>query len=186
MKATHWHKNILFLAISLLYGCVLLSASKPTFAEYYKDPKSIIRKVSERGAQIVVAELYSKDEMWSFVLRNIATGAEAWLNVAITLHHGSDAGASEMVTLSIGEALESLPENVFRIALKEFPLKSICSGPDVDDKRFDSYELSMAAINRRERRISAISNSNLKEVGKECINYLEEAKVGIKKFYGIQ
>ena len=154
-------------------------------ANYYTDAKALIDQVNSRRARQIVSELYSQPKAWDSLLRNIATGADSWLRVAVALHPGSDAGASEMLTLSVGEALENAPENVFRIAIDEFRLDSICTAPDVDDVRYNSFELAMNGIKKRQNRIAAISDPTLKNKSKKCIQFLEESKKGVAKFYGI-
>ena len=186
MKAPCWVLCLLLIGWIPSYGSVYLLADENATITYYTDPKAIINEVSKRGASVIVFELSGNDEAWKFVLRNIAAGTESWLKAAVALHPGSDAGTAEMLNLSVGEALENAPGNVFRFTLEEFQLDSICSGVDVDDPRYDSYKLSMEAINRRQNRIAAISDSDLRDVGKRCVQILEESKAGIASYYGIK
>ncbi|MBI4689535.1 MAG: hypothetical protein HY754_04620 [Nitrospirae bacterium] len=180
-------RHILFVIFFgyLLFSADVLLANKNETISYYKNPKSIMNKISNRGSHAIVSELYSCHEAWDFVLQKIATATKSWLKVAVALHSGADAGTSEMLALSVGEALENSPEDVFRIVLKEFQLESICGGPDIDDVRYNNYELAMKAIKRRQDRISTLSNPKLKNVGKKCTQLLEKSKDGIARFYGI-
>jgi len=89
-----------------------------------------------------------------------------------------------MLTLSVGEALEMVPANVFKVTLSEFQLKSICGMPDLDDARYGSYELAISAIQKRQNRISAVTDSVLRAASIECIQSLEDSKDEIRKFYG--
>ena len=168
----------------LVAYCLSFSEEKKTI-DYHSDPQAIIHEVSSRGAREVVLELYHDEDIWYALLRNIATGSELWLKAAVALRSGSDAGASEMLNLAVGEALEHAPENVLRIAPKVFLLRSICGGPDVDDPRYDSYELSMNAINLRMNRVAAITDPELEHLRDQCIKYLEKSKKGIARFYGV-
>lgn len=161
----------------------LAAGSKPN--SYYTKPDLIMAEVSRRGSGVIVSELFDCQEKWNFVLRQIATGEKSWLRVSIALHPGSDAAASEMLNFSVGEAIEKQPENVFRIALPEFQLELICSGPDVDDVRFDSYELSLQAIERRQKRLLTISDANLKKISRDCMKLLEDSKSRVAEFYGV-
>lgn len=161
-----------------------LSANDST-SNYYKNPKTILDEISKRGARTIVSELYDHPTEWNFVLQHIARGTKTWLKVAVALYPGSDAGASEMLELSVGEALEKAPVNVFSVTLPVFQLESICSGPDVDNARYDSYDLAIKAIDRRQKRISAITDPKLKNVSNKCIQLLEESKAEVARFYGI-
>lgn len=168
----------------LTLGISLLSASEGTSVkQYYASPKTTIEEINKRGARGIVAELYSHPNEWNAVLRNIASGDKSWLRVAVALHPGSDAGSSEMLTNSVGKALENAPENVFKIASKEFQLSSICGAPDLDDDRYNSYTLAINAIDLRQNKISTIANPELSKLGKKCIQLLEASKADVKSFY---
>jgi hypothetical protein len=171
------------LGLFLFHEPTFLLASDNKVIDYYKNPKAIMNEVLKRGSNTIISELYSHPNVWNFVLQKIATGAKSWLRVAVALHPGSDAGASEMLALSVGEALENSPEDVFRITLKEFQLESICSGPDIDDIRYNSYELAIKAIKRRQNRILAISNLKFKNAGEKCVQILEKSKDEVARFY---
>lgn len=173
----------LCLMVFVAYGLSFSEENKST--DYYSDPQAIIDHVSSRGAREVVQELYRDKEIWYALLHNIATGRKLWLEAAVALRSGSDAGASEMLALAVGEALEHAPENVLRVDLKVFWLKSVCCGPDVDDPRYDSFELSMSAINLRMKRVAAITDPELQHLRDQCIRYLEESIKGIASFYGV-
>lgn len=185
MNAKRFNICAVFLVCCFLCSAGSLLAAENTTHKTYTEPNSILADVSKRGARIVASELYADPAMWNSVLRSIATGSKLWLKVAVVLHSGADAAISEMLSLAVGEALENAPENVFRFALPEFQLKTICGGPDVDDKRYDSYERAIAAIKRRQNKTSALVYPELKKLGRQCIQELEKSKAGVAKFYGI-
>jgi hypothetical protein len=141
--------------------------------------------VSLRGAKVVASELFDDLPAWKFVLQHIEKGQKSWLKAAVALRPGTDAGSSEMLDSAVGNALENAPENVFRITLKEFKLEFICDGPDVDDIRYDSYDLAMKAIRKRPNQIRTIKDMHLKAATNKCISLLEKAKVGVAQFYGV-
>ena len=171
------------LAISIVLMAPIVYGAETSPADYQLKPESLRQEIKSRGARAVVSKLYDDSNSWHFILTKIATGDRSWLEIAVALHPGSDAGSSEMLTLAVGEALEHNPINVFQIAPKAFQLSFICSGPDVDDHRYDSYEFSMKAINRRINKVAAVTNPALMNMGKECIRYLEESKKSIAQFY---
>lgn len=147
--------------------------------------KSIMEDIKVIGPKKVCNTLYDDEENWNSLLRNIASGDKKWLKVAVSLKEGSDAGSSEMLSLAVGEALENNPENVLKIALERFEINVICGGPDVDDKRYDSYELSIKAINKRIKKVSSIKDKRLQDIRIECLRHLSDAKSGIAKFYQV-
>ncbi len=142
-----------------------------------------MHEIESKGTEAVLAKLYNDQTVWSSVLKDIASGNKSWLRVATALRSVSDAGASEMLDLAVGEALEHDPINVFRIALKVFPIRYICTAPDYDDPRYSSYELAMKAINLR---IHKVVSMRMKEsTVDECIQYLEAAKKEVAHFYEV-
>lgn len=145
--------------------------------------KSIQEDLKVKSPGKVVSSLYNDNDKWNILLRYIASGDIEWLKIAVSLKEGSDAGSSEMLSLAVGEALEHNPENVFKFALGSFKLNVICGGPDVDHIRYDSYELSIEAINKRIQKVSAIKDKNLMDKCNECLKYLSEAKKHVKRFY---
>ncbi len=179
--------NILFLlSITLFFmGHTLLYADSLS-NNYYSKPDAIINEVKSRGADAVVSELYKDWNAWDFICNKIATGDQAWLKAATALKAGTDAGSSEMLDLALGEALEHEPENVFKIAANTFELVFICGGPDVDNARYNSYELSMKAIDLRIKKVAAVKDQSLLKMSKECLVYLEESKKGIAEFFQVK
>ncbi len=147
--------------------------------------KVILEDIKDLGAKKVCISLYDDEKKWHDLLRNIASGDKEWLKVAFSLREGSDAGASEMLILAVGEALEHNPENVFKFTLDSFILNQICGGPDVDDIRYNSYELSIEAVNKRIEKVSSVKDENLKEKCDECLRHLSDAKKHIANFYQI-
>jgi hypothetical protein len=139
--------------------------------------------IREKGASAALQQIYEDDRQWPELLHGIATGRTSWLNVANELRSASDAGATAQLELAVGEALEHRPANVLRVALPTFGM-SVCGGPDVDDPRFDSYELSIRAIEKRKRMLAQVQIPTLRLVRDQCIQELESSKSGIAQFYG--
>ena len=147
--------------------------------------KSIQDDLKVKSPRKVVSSLYNDREKWNILLRNIVSGDIEWLKIAVSLHKGSDAHASESLCLATGEALEHNPENVFKLTLDGFRIYEICSGIDVDDIRYDLYELSIEGINKRIKKVSAIKDKNLQDKCNECLRYLSEDKKHVARFYQV-
>ena len=147
--------------------------------------KAIQEEIKVLGPKKVCNSLYDDKTKWNSLLKYISSGDEKWLKVAVNLREGLDAGASEMLSLAVGEALEHNPENVFKFALNSFEINVICGAPDVDDQRYDSYELAIKAINKRINKVSSVKGRNLKEKCNECLRHLSEAKKHIANFFQV-
>ena len=171
---------LVIIANTLSFGAEALSDN------YYSKPDAIIKEIKSRGAKAVVIELTRHWNVWDSICDNVATGDEAWLKAAAALQAGTDAGSSEMVYLALGEALEYSPERVFKIVANTFNLQFICGCPDVDNARYNSYELSMKAINLRIKKVTAVKDRSLGKTSEECIRYLEESKKSVAEFYQVK
>ena len=153
---------------------------------YYNDPKSMIAEIARRGADAVVREIYNDFNTWNSLLRNIATGDELWLEVAVALQPGAQGGAYDMLRATLGEALENSPESVLRVTGHKYGTAFICGAPDIDDTRYGTYELALKAIKIRQERVRTIKNPELSELSEDCMISLELSKDHIARFYGVK
>ena len=144
---------------------------------------AVSQLIASKGAAAALEQISRDHKYWAAVLRGIASGSKSWLAVANLLQPASDAGSGEMLELAVGEALEHHPANVLRIALPVFGI-NVCSGPDVDDPRFDSYERSIRAIDERIRMLATVRDRALLEPRNRCIEQLRSSRSGIAQFYG--
>jgi hypothetical protein len=145
--------------------------------------RGVCDSIASVGARVTLQRLYKNKDQWENLLAGIATGAPGWLNAARQLRTVSDAGATEQIELAAGEALEHRPADVLSLIVDDFGIINVCGGPDVDDPRFDSYELSMAAIQRREGMLRAIQDDTLRQKRDACLAELGRAKADVARFY---
>ena len=131
-----------------------------------------------------LSRLYRHDKEWDVVLNGIASGTAEWLQAVKKLYDVADGGTAEQLAAAAGEALEHHPDNVLSILNTEIGLDEICSGPDVDDPRFDSFSRSLAAILRRQQMLRTIHEPNLIQLRDSCLSHLDQAKLSVADFYG--
>jgi hypothetical protein len=143
---------------------------------------AVMEKIKNKGAGATLRALYESNAQWSALLVGISSGKKEWLAIATQLKSVSDAGASEQLTLAVGEALEHQPNNVLTYTVPRFTISDICSGPDVDDTRFNSLQLAMAAIERRQQMLRSVKNESLARLRDECLVGLEHAKTRVADF----
>ena len=124
--------------IALLF---LLAASASASGATSITPNTISQQISTLGAKAALQAIYDNKTTWAQLLAGIASGTKDWLLIADQLRRVSDAGTSEQLGLAVGEALERRPENVLSLGIAEFGVETVCGAPDVDDVRFDSYNL---------------------------------------------
>lgn len=147
-------------------------------------PESITSQISASGAHRTLEVIYADSARWEQVLSSVELGDPKWLKVANQLRTGADAGPAEQLELAVGEALAHQPKNVLQISVPTFTLESVCGGPDVDDQRFNSYELSIRAIEDRKARLRGVTDTKLIPNRDRCLGLLEKSKIRITQFFG--
>lgn len=166
-----------FLALVVLAGAAAVASPALT-------PQDVASSIARSGARTTLDRIYKDETQWVALLSGIAAGEPVWLNLAKQLRRVSDGGATEQIELAAGEALEHRPADVLSLVADEFGIAGICGGPDVDDPRFDSYDLSMAAILRRQEMLRAIRDPSLIRKRDACMLELDKAKADFAHFYG--
>ncbi len=106
--------------------------------------------------------------------------------VALQLRPASDAGTTTDLRLALGEALGHRPKVVLTKATEAYRLWEICGGPDVDDPRFDSYELATAEVERRVQAVSAITEPQLEKAKADCLAELRASDPHLRRFYRVE
>jgi hypothetical protein len=163
---------------------MLIAVSLTASAESLLTPAAISEQVATHGAQQTLRTIYKDTVQWAKLLTNISSGTPEWLGVANQLRQGSDAGASEEIGYAVGEALEHSPVTVLTLSIPIFRLDELCAGPDIDDQRFNSYDLAAATIVRRQQALRSVSAESLVKLRDACVGELEKSKGSIARFFG--
>jgi hypothetical protein len=180
----------LFIVLLVILSCGVCDNSQSAEKERIQNkkiiPSEIIKQINKEGAYKVAKQLSADQSKWDKILRNVAGGEKAWLEVAVKLRPGTDAGASEMLNLAMGEALDNSPKLVLEIIKKGniFTATFVCSAPDVDDSRYSTYEKAIIAVNHRIAILEKIDDTNLKNIRSLCIGELKKSIPHLKKYYG--
>ena len=94
---------------------------------------SIQRDIKANGAGAVIKALTSgKGDRWQEVIRRIETGDQAWLNVAMNLLEGTDAGNTGAVYYALSIALTRNAAGVLRVLGPKAPTAKICTVPYIE------------------------------------------------------
>jgi hypothetical protein len=107
----------------------------PTFAAHAADvtPPAIIADIGQYGAPKVVKQLNAgSGAQWKAVIAGVATGQNAWLDVARAIQPGVDAGTGEDLTSAVASALKVNPAAVLQLIGTEFPLEKVCDIPLIE------------------------------------------------------
>jgi hypothetical protein len=182
----------LFIVLLVILSCVVCNNSQSAEKDRIQNkniiPSEIVEKIEREGAKKVVGEFYQDEFIWDKLLKNIASGEKSWLEVAVYLGPGTDAGASEMLDFAMGEALGNSPKLVLEIIKKDdsFMAAFICSGPDVYDPRYSTYHKALIATNHRIAVLEKVDDTYLKDIRNLCIGELKKSIPHLKKYYGVK
>ncbi len=136
-------------------------------------PDQIIQQIEIRSIDEVHAELFSDQIAANMVLLAIDSGAEDWLVLAKKLFFVKNIRTQEMITMSVGEALQWSPGSVLAMVSAEFPLNKVCSLDGLYEWRRFSLFLAQTAIIRRIEVLDKFQNSRLESVKSECLQILQ-------------
>jgi hypothetical protein len=156
----------------LLIGVsAVCSAATPSIPSLHAS--SILTDVRTRGAHAVVASLWSDSSRWNQVMANIGRGRPEWLEVAVALHPGTDAGAAETLDEAVFFALRTAPTAVLKL-LKEgrFETKFVCSSNVGED--YTTSE-SQRFIRERIKVLSGLTDAKTLATRDQCLAGLRSA-----------
>jgi hypothetical protein len=182
--APHPFPHVKSAAVAMLVVMALVSSGR-CFSQQALEAGALMQEIATNGPRDVVTALYDDDAKWDELLDHVANGNEEWLRAAVALRPGTDAGATNMLTLSVGEALEHSPAQVLRIAAAAFGFDLVCGAPDADDDRYNSLESSLRAIELRMRKLSQLADPALKVDRDECTQHLEASKAAVVDFFDV-
>lgn len=157
-----------YVASLFIMGCTSSATSSPSTAT------SLLQKIKAEGARSVIEEL--EGEQWNIVLNNIETGEPYWLEIGTELHAVTDAGLSEMLTLSAGIALVHAPKEVLLTVVPEMPIDGVCGYPDMTDEKTDTQEEVAAYLDARIDSVNNISEKAVSSRRNLCLKTLEDTK----------
>lgn len=165
------NKIILVLLLSLF------SANSYALKMYWKSPDAILSEIEDKKAKIVLQEIYSNDEAWSYVISKIELGYEKWLDVAIALQRPSDAGTSSEIHDAMFAAIKN---NTFYMLHNDL---IICDGRH-DPLR--TYKEALKEIDATIESLKSIKDKNVESDVEFCTNSLEKSKIHLKRFFEIE
>jgi hypothetical protein len=93
-----------------------------------------------------------------------------------------------MLYLAMGEALGNSPKLVLEIIKKDdsFMAAFICSGPDVYDLRYSTYDKAIIATNHQIAVLEKVDDANLKDTRNLCIENLKASIPHLQKYFGVE
>ena len=143
---------------------------------YSSNASAVQDEIAARGPRAVVKDLYGHPADWDYAMKQIQSGNDEWLRVAVALRPGSDAGSSEMLGESVGVALIRVPESVLRLTIPAFDVEVVCGG------RQDPLPTWVDASAELEAQIASVTqlkSSRVRSMRDRCLAKLKEGRAAL-------
>ena len=141
----------------------------------FKTPKEIIQAAKSRGASQVVAELFKTGVWAKYVYPGISSGEKQWLEAAVILKPGTDAGASEEMNDALSLALLKRPDLALPI-MKKIWWKDSEACYFGWDSEFPDDMTVRTYVNRLEKAVKKSSNKETAELRKSCLRGIAQTR----------
>jgi hypothetical protein len=150
-------------------------------APAWQKADTLLEEVNNKGASAVIRSLWGKPA-WYSVTEKIASGESAWIDVALALRKGSDAGATSELHSAMFLALGKNPAYVLRTAEPQFKLSEICEGR-VDPP--STYQEALAELTRARSAVERVQASELQSKKELCLAKLREGEEHLKRQFNV-
>lgn len=168
-----------------LIGCVLftLAACGQTPEPQRTEAQVVLQRINTEGASAVARALVADQATWSALTGKIAGGANDWVDVALALRKGSDAGASSELQSALFLALGKNPSYVLqKVDDSSGLLSTICVGRVDPPEPYDAAVAEIRAVRAAVEGVTVPESSTRKAL---CITKLLEGELALKKMFGI-
>lgn len=169
--------------LGLIFGAACVAADIPTL----QDADSLLKHIRDNTAAAVIKDLWGTT-IWSDLVSRVATGEPKWVDVAVALSAGSDAGATSELNDALFAALLVNPEYVLSVLPGEpsnynaVALSTICVG-STDPP--DTYSAALAELKLAESAIQQVRLDALKIKRDLCLKKLVDGEADLKRFFGV-
>jgi hypothetical protein len=170
-------------AFGLLMCCLAWTAST---AGVSREADQFLARIQKEGAPAVTKALWGTAD-WTKLTEKIASGEPKWIDVAVALSKGSDAGATEELNDALFQGLSVHPSYV----LKSLPIEQSTTNPlslsTVCGGRTDplsTYAAASAELTRAETAVKGVRDDALAAKKHLCLKRLEAGSSDLKRFFG--
>lgn len=148
------------LLIALLFTCQIASAEN---ASIYS-PEKILLRIKDEGGRNVLWSLWENQEQFGAMLDLAAAADPRWIEVLRQLRPYSDAGASEMIDMSVASALPLNPEAILKLIGNGFELDRLCTSPFIEPEPGIAEKYEKKALDA----LAHIKDPKLKNLAQKC------------------
>jgi hypothetical protein len=172
-----------FLLIATTFAASAFSANEPA-----ETPEFLLARIKNEGAAAVIRSLWDTPR-WSELTDQVASGDPGWVNVAVDLAPGSDAGSTSELNDALALALSRNPVSVLRAVPADpsdsnpIGLSIVCVGPQDPP---DTYAAALGELKAAEAAVRAIHDKALAGRRDLCLKKLTTGKDALKQFFEVR
>lgn len=179
-------KRKALIALSLAACCA--TRAVPSAEPRAQNPEIMLARIKKEGAAAVIKSLWGIPAKWNELTDKVATGNAAWVDVAVALGPGSDAGSTSELEDALFVALGQNAEYVLRVLPPEeyhgnpLALSDICGGRT---DPLGTYAESIAEQKRIEAAVKNVSDKALASRRRRCLTELSSGETDLKRFFEV-
>ncbi len=150
----------LLLLMAIFISCSIVSAEN---ASIYS-PEKILLRIKDEGGKKVLWSLWENQEQFGAMLDLAEAADPRWIEVLRQLRPYSDAGASEMIDMSVARALPLTSEAILNLIGNGFELDLICTSPFIEPEPGIAEKYEKNALDA----LAHIKEPKLKNLAQKC------------------
>lgn len=148
------------LLMALLFTCQIASAENTSIYS----PEKILLRIKDEGGRNVLWSLWENQEQFGAMLDLAEAADPRWIEVFRQLRPYSDAGASEVIDMSLARALPLNSEAILNLIGNGFELDHLCTSPFIEPKPGIAEKYEEKALES----LAHIKDPKLKDLAQKC------------------
>jgi hypothetical protein len=132
--------------------------------------RALIQEIATGGPKQVVDEYWANQGRWNKIMEFIETGDEKWLEVAVRLRAGLDAGTSEELDAAVAGAIPKNPRGVLRLLKNGFTIHDVCVPPFIEAKP----EVEARYVGAATHALNQVRDPHLIRLRNHCLQMLNK------------
>ena len=140
-----------------------------------KRPDTVIAAIEHRGATSIIIDSFEKEEEWNLMMKHIASGEDAWLEVFKKLAPGSDTHSGETLADALSKAMLVRPNRVLAVlsenAFSNW-IPNVCG--IIDHHQESGYATESDFVKEQRRQVSSVDDPKVAEAKSKCLQRIDE------------
>jgi hypothetical protein len=141
------------------------------------EPATLLQLIKTKGPKAVWNNDLTHENKLA-LLKNVETGKEPWLQVAVAIFPGADGGDATSIVLAASSALEHSPRAVLLTVAPKLGMEGICDYSELTMswRKLSQRKAVIADIDARIRAVRKLTGSDVDTSRDQCLKILEDSK----------